>query len=342
MHFDYAQCKQKGRACRPASSRGEQAGFIGILVLVGLLIITLVFGYLYLNKLNFSPATTLQSSQTLDQSPQFQTYTNRKLGFELKFSIKNLIIKEDSEEEFNNRSKGNFRKNFKGYIGYEPSIVLGAVAVLRKEDSFDKSPLTIWVFENPDNLEAETWYKKFWYYPFLWGDFDNTKEKIKPSMEANVSGKLAKYGMVTYMPGKPKFVYLSDNGKMFLFRVLTESSMGDQILSTFKFLNSADNLDSFKSPDGAYTVRQENLGDHQKISITDKNAKIIIEDITVGNEKELGYGVKYQCQCGTHFKAWVNNSTFSIKVVNSLGEEYEYLVNAGNGKVDEGSFKRIK
>lgn len=60
------------------------------------------------------------------------------------------------------------------------------------------------------------------------------------------------------------------------------------------------------------------------------------------NSKEIGYNVKFKCMCGTSFREWINDSPFSIRIVNGGGEEYEYLVDAKTGKVDESSFKRIK
>lgn len=96
------------------------------------------------------------------------------------------------------------------------------------------------------------------------------------------------------------------------------------------------------SPDGSYVVTEEAVGDHQIIAIKDKKSNIITDDLVAKNEKAIGYNVKFRCQCGTSFKAWVDNSHFTIKIVNGGSEEYEYLVDAKTGKVDETTFKRIK
>lgn len=167
--------------------------------------------------------------------PAFLTYQNQNLGFEFQYPVKGFNAKEDSEAEFNKRGNGDFRKNFKGYVGYEPGKPLGAVAVLDATNSFDNSPLIIWVFDNQDDLTVDSWFNKYWYYPFLWGVFDWTsKGHIALATEATISGKPAKYKIVSYQPGKPKFVYVSSGKKMYLFRIIGEA--GDKIFSTFKFL----------------------------------------------------------------------------------------------------------
>lgn len=100
-------------------------------------------------------------------------------------------------------------------------------------------------------------------------------------------------------------------------------------------------LNSKTSPDGNFTVSEEILTDYNKIKITDKSGKVITEDLVAGNEKEIGYNVKFKCQCGTSFKEWADNSHFKLKIVNGGGEEYEFLVNAATGKVDESSFMKV-
>ena len=51
MHFDRAQYKQKGHACRPPAGRAGQAGVAPILILVGIVVIVaIVAGAYYLGK----------------------------------------------------------------------------------------------------------------------------------------------------------------------------------------------------------------------------------------------------------------------------------------------------
>ena len=107
--------------------------------------------------------------------------------------------------------------------------------VLEDSKNYETNPLTIWVFENPDDLNIDGWYKKYWYYPFVWGDYTSKgKIELAPKTEATISGQLSKSGTIDYQPGKPKFIYLTKEQKMYLFRVIGEK--GDKILQNFKLL----------------------------------------------------------------------------------------------------------
>lgn len=186
------------------------------------------FYFLNLPKAKSTSFISPKSTQVTEEK-----YTNSALGFEFNYS-KGLIAKEDSEQDFDKRGNGDFRKNFKGYVTYEPGKVLGIVAVLDKKASYETNPLTLWIFDNPENLSIDTWYKNYWYYPFVWGDYTYTgKFELAPKTEATVSGQVAKSGMIDYQPGKPKFVYVAKNKKMYLFRIIGEE--GDKTFSTFKF-----------------------------------------------------------------------------------------------------------
>lgn len=169
--------------------------------------------------------------------PAFITYTNRNLGFEFQYLNRNLTVKEDSEEAYNKRGDGDFRKNFTGYVGYAPGKFIGAISVLDETKSFDNSPFTVWVFDNPQHLTGTKWFAKYWYYPFLWGIFaEPGKSHVRPVSIATVSGQVTKYAIVSYQPGSPKYIYLPTNTKMFLIRILTAKDSGDKILSSFKLL----------------------------------------------------------------------------------------------------------
>jgi len=208
-----------------------QRGSVQLLLV--LLAVVIIFGGLYFYQ-NKKSVKVLQSpKQTSVKQSDFNDYSSTDLGFEFQYN-KDLTVKVDSEEEFNKRGNGNFRKNFKGYVGYEPGEALGTVAVLGKTGSFDDSPFAVWVFNNDKNLTIEQWFNNYWYYPYLWGVFDYTsKSHVALDTEATVSGQPAKYKIVAYQPGSPKYLYLSNNGKMYLFRII--GNAGDQILSTFKF-----------------------------------------------------------------------------------------------------------
>lgn len=203
------------------------------LLIIALIII--VIGFFVFKSAKALPAKLQTPAIITSIKEKAPIYANQKLGLKFEYP-KEFSVKEDSEEEFNKRGNGNYRKNFAGYVGYEPPEFLGAIAALDKDNDFEKSPLSIWVFNNPDNLTVEKWFNDFWYYPFVWGVFDYTsKGHIAMDQEATVSGQLAKYKVISYQPGSPKFIYVAFGKNMYLFRVIGES--GDKILSSFKFLN---------------------------------------------------------------------------------------------------------
>ncbi len=209
--------------------RGFAAPFllIGVLLLIGL-----PFGYFFFNRSSSAPLEIIP--QVVEKSNNLQTYSDQTLGFE--FSVEESFkVQKDSEEEFNIRGNGNFRKNFRSFVGFEPGKFLGAVAVLDESNSFDTNPLTIWVFDNPQDLSIEKWYANFWYFPFVWGDFTfKGRADLAPADEATIFGLTTKSRVVTYQPGQPKFVYLPHQGKMYLFRIIGE---GEKILESFKLLD---------------------------------------------------------------------------------------------------------
>ncbi len=214
--------------------KGTATLFLLIAGLVTVVLIGVFFSGLLKPQVSLIPQLSLKIPTP---TPKVLTYTNQTLGFGFQYPSKDFAVKDDSEEEFNKRGNGDFRKNFKGYVGYEPGKPLGAVVVLDQNNHFDKNPLTIWVFDNPDNLTVEGWFGKYWYYPFIWGVFDFTsKGHIALDKEATISGQLAKYKIVSYQPGSPKFMYIARNNRMYLFRII--GSVGDQILATFRFLDS--------------------------------------------------------------------------------------------------------
>lgn len=208
-----------------------QKGTAALIALIAVLSLLALFGVAFfalsqLNKVSLSGNAPISTPKPV--------YRNQQLGLEFEYPGEDFEIKDDSEEEFNKRGNGNYRKNFTGYVRYEPGKFFGAIAVLDQTKSFDANPLSIWVFDNPDNLTVESWFDKYWYYPFIWGVFDSrSKGHITPDSEATISGKLAKSKIVTYQGGKPKFVYISNNQKMYLFRVI--GKMGETILSSVAF-----------------------------------------------------------------------------------------------------------
>lgn len=211
-----------------------QTGFgkisILFLVLLGLGISAAFFKF---NNSNTKQEPPKQNKQI--EVKNISTYKNTNLKFTFQYTDEDFKVVSDTEEDYSKRAKTNFRKNFNDYVSYDPPQALGAALVLESND-FNSSPFTVWVFDNPQNLDSQKWYSNFWYYPFVWGDFDNTKEKVRPQELVLIDGKEAKYNIVTYGLGKPKFIYLPIDGKMFLFKIPTDKDTGNKILSTVKFL----------------------------------------------------------------------------------------------------------
>lgn len=170
---------------------------------------------------------------TIAKTEKLQEYSNKDLNIVFKYS-NGLTVKQDSEEEFNKRGNGDFRKNFKEYVTYEPGKFLGGVVALDKSGNYDTNPFSLWVYDNPQGLTIDQWHHNYWYYPFVWGDFTaEGKFDLAPKTEATISGQPAKFAIIDYQPGKPKFVYLAKDKKMYLFRIIGES--GDKILQSFQF-----------------------------------------------------------------------------------------------------------
>lgn len=201
-----------------------------LLFVILAIVLIISLGLVFILQRPIKTATPESPQQVLNKEEE-NIYSEPNLGFEFKYT-KDLIVKKDTEEEFNKRGNGDFRKNFSYYVTYQPADVLGAISVLDETQSYDTNPLTIWIFNNSNNLTIEQWYKNYWYYPFVWGDYTERRNNVAPINDATISGQLAKSGKVSYQPREPKFVYLSNNGKMYLFRIIGES--GDKILDTFK------------------------------------------------------------------------------------------------------------
>lgn len=183
------------------------------------------------------PIVAVPSVATASQQPSSSTltslpYSNQAGGFSLE-SISGLSVKEESEGEYFKRIIQDMRKNFAGYVGYAPAPMITSVYFMDKADDYDSSPLTVWVFNNPNNLTIEQFYNKYWYYPFVWGNFvSSEKNASAPTNPETVDGKTGGSTVIDYRPGKPKAIYVAHGDKMYLIRVI-----GDEgILKNFKFL----------------------------------------------------------------------------------------------------------
>lgn len=226
----------------------HERGFTHLFViLLGILLIGgLVIGGSFYFKAKTSKETALvkqTSSSPVEPTEQELIYRT----FLFKFSIpRGYSVQIDTEEDFYKRSKGDFRKNFTNYIGYPPPKFVDAYALLDSSKDFENSPFVIWIFDNPENFTIEKWFDEYWYYPFVWGDFTERRKAFEPVNEIQIGEQIGKYGIVTYRPDSPKFIYLSLNGKMYMFRILNNNaSLEKQVLESFKFLNS-NQINSFE------------------------------------------------------------------------------------------------
>lgn len=219
-----------------------QKGSAQLFLIIVLIVAVAGIFFYQLSKGNYDLKTSevLVPKKDVSKKDPGESFTS-ELGFEFKYS-KDLTVKVDSEEEYSKRGTGasndgpvgDYRKNFKGYVGYEPPKFLSAMVVLEKEEDYGTNPFSLWVFENSNNLTKEAWFDRYWYYPFLWGVFDYTsKGHVALDAEATISGQLAKYKIVSYQQGKPKFLYISKDQKMYLFKVIGEK--GENILNSFNF-----------------------------------------------------------------------------------------------------------
>ncbi len=185
---------------------------------------------------------SLQFNQTTQIESQ-NKYQDSSLGFGLNYPKENYNLVEDTEEAYSKRNLGDPRKNFSGYVGYEPGKFVKAVTILSLKTidykKYDAAPFALWIFENPDNLSPEAWYRKYWYYPFLWGVFSEpNKSQVEPVSVSTVSGQLAKSATVSYQAGSPEYIYMNAKGKMFLIRIISEQqSVGSKILGSFRLTN---------------------------------------------------------------------------------------------------------
>lgn len=219
-----------------------QKGFVQLFWIFAFLVLAGFGGY-YFFKQNLPGSSTKEVNviPADNAGEKFLTtesvFTNKDFGFEFVYP-KGMVASSDTEEDYSKRNNGDARKNFTGYIEYQPGKFLEASYVSADNNSIEKSPFTIWVFENPDNLSAESWFSKYWYYPFMWGDFTyQGKQKIAPRGEATISGKPANFAVLSYQEGSPKYVYIPKDGRMYLIRILTKDERGEQILESFKFKN---------------------------------------------------------------------------------------------------------
>ena len=202
-------------------------------------------------------------------------------------------------------------------------------------------------------------------------DLNFLKEPFE-SVVANDKTNNNSKGASTTISGKPAYVVVHEvssknsekNKNVYIKQSPTETiwlngryddstsiALFDQILSTFKFTDQTTSeyevIDKSTSPNGLYTAIKTRLADYIKISIQDKSAKVLVEDVISINNDSIWtnmekLGLKGKGMIGYSVKEWKNNSTFILQMSPASGDEFEVEVNASTGKIDETTFKRIK
>ncbi|MBI2022629.1 hypothetical protein HYS97_02185 [Candidatus Daviesbacteria bacterium] len=218
-----------------------QKGFAHLFLIIAVLLIgglVTVGFYIFKNQQKLPTNQEIQKTSQpspLVESKKLPEFLDQNLGFKFAYPESFKVVK-DSEEEFDKRGMGNYRKNFTNYIGYEPPKFIDALAVFHKSSNIDSAPFTLWVFENPDSLSHDSWYKKYWYYPFVWGDFTNRADAYAPLKDIKVDEHPGKYGIITYRPNNPRFIHVAFGDKMFLFKTINvPEGIEGQILESFDF-----------------------------------------------------------------------------------------------------------
>lgn len=220
-----------------------QRGSVLPLLLIFGLVIAIGIGVFFIqfSRTNTSSEASilLQSSKIMPSpSPKNQAVFDEFTG--LKFEIsEGFSVKRETEEEYFTRALGNSRKNFTGYVLYPPAEFTEAFYIISDaEKNLDKAVIAVWVFQNSEALTPKAFYDKYWYYPFVWGDFTGRKVEIAPETAEVVGGKEGLSGIVSYREGKPKYIYLPLIDKKLMMQIqlpTVGNAIGQGILRSFKF-----------------------------------------------------------------------------------------------------------
>lgn len=211
-----------------------QRGFTGVLLLfLGSLITGILIFLYFFNKPSLPAKFIPPASRDAKEEVASKIYNDKRISF----SYPNgLEVKKDTESDFAKRHNGDVRKNFSGYVQYQPPDFVDALFVVDKNTTAETAPFTVWVFDNPHKLPAELWFDNFWYYPFLWGVFSYPeKPNIAPKNEASISGQSVKFVQVLHQTGKPKYYLISREERMLLIRLIeSKEGIGEKILDSLK------------------------------------------------------------------------------------------------------------
>lgn len=203
-------------------------------LLLALLVFLIIAGFYYFKNIS-KPITEVVTVPSLTTAAE-NKYQDNYLSFSYPDGFE---VVEESEEDYFKRTNTNYRKNFTYYVTYSPPLFVKSIIVKEKNkplgSQFSDEPLTIWIFENEQDLSVDKWYANYWYYPFVWGQFNSAdKDKIAPEKIATISGITGKFNTVSYQPAKPKFMLISKNNKMFLLRATGSEKEDSSVFSGWK------------------------------------------------------------------------------------------------------------
>lgn len=217
----------------------SQKGSVLPIILILLVLAGVAFGFNYI----FKGAKSEPLLQIPKPAPTTKVYKDTELNFQFEYPS-GFDVLDDNEETYFKATATDHRKNFSGYVGYKPPKLVKGLMVMKKGlkegPQYDNEGVILWVFDNPNKLSIDSWFDKYWYYPFVWGIFAYPgKGHIQPNVEATISGQPAKSVVVGYQPGKPEFTYVANGDKMFLFRAIkgADEKAVNQVLGSFKFTN---------------------------------------------------------------------------------------------------------
>lgn len=216
-----------------------QKGFAQTLILVFiLLILGSIAGYwLFFSK---QPQAVIQKQtkslvSSTNENIKPEVYKDGQLGLEVEVP-EGFSLEKESETEYFKRANGDTRKNFTYYVQYPPAEFAGSFYVIKKgETDLGKAALSLVAFKNPDSLDPKSFYNRYWYYPFIWGEFSSIeKPKIAPEKIELIEGREAGSAVVDFREDKPKFIYLpyGDKGLMLQIHLPSGNPESENILKT--------------------------------------------------------------------------------------------------------------
>ncbi len=220
-----------------------QKGFAQTLLLIVVFLLLGIFAIYWFflkspDSETITPERTTFPVPNSENLPQSTVFKNDEIGLEVSLP-QGFSVKPETEAEYFKRANGDIRKNFTYYVQYPPPDFVDSFYVMEGGQSDpDKAKLSILVFQNPEKLNPQEFYKQYWYYPFIWGEFSmSEKNKIAPDGIELLNGKEASFSVVDFRPGKPKFIYLPYGQKDLMLQIHLPSEnneVGNKILESLK------------------------------------------------------------------------------------------------------------